>query len=133
MKLRKLLPAVLLGSVMVLAQTQPRTIAILAGKDSRFKVNGQANTTLVLKTSEEVRLVITAVKAKTQDRDGTVHGLALLRADGSKVDDWDLMLKAGTQEFVLKAPSEAGEYHAVCNVICSAKHDQMQMKVIVQD
>jgi heme/copper-type cytochrome/quinol oxidase subunit 2 len=132
MKLRRLLPILLLGSL-ALAQTGPRTIAILADHDSRYKIDGKASPTLTLKAGEEVKLVITAVKARTQNRDGSVHGFALLRKDGTKVADWDLVLKPGVQEFMLRAPSEPGEYHAVCTVICSSGHEDMQMKVIVQD
>ena len=133
MTLRILLATILLSSTMAVAQAQPRTIAILADHDSRYKIDGKANPTLTLKAGEEVRLVITAVKARTQNRDGSIHGFALLRKDGSKVSDWDLMLKPGVQEFVLRAPSEPGEYHVVCTVICSSGHEDMQMKVIVQD
>jgi heme/copper-type cytochrome/quinol oxidase subunit 2 len=131
---KTLFPALLLVSAMAMAQTQPRTIEIMAAKDSHFKIDGQSDPTLVLKAGEEVRLVITAVKAKTQDRNGSVHGLTLLRVkDDELVSDWDFALKPGKQEFVVKAPAEAGEYHAVCSVICSKKHEKMQMKVIVQD
>lgn len=121
-----------LGSVLAIAQTTPRTISIVADHDSRYKVDGKTSPTLVLKAGEEVRLVITAVKAKSQNRDGSVHGFALLRKDGGRVPDWDLSLKPGVQEFVLKAPSEPGEYRVVCTVICSSGHEDMQMKVIVQ-
>jgi hypothetical protein len=131
MKLRRLLPIFLLGAL-ALAQTGPRTIAILADHDSRYKIDGKANPTLHLKAGEEVRLVITAVKAKSQNRDGSVHGFALLRKDGSKVTDWDLLLKPGVQEFTLRAPAEPGEYRVVCTVICSSGHEDMQMKVIVE-
>jgi len=133
MTLRQTLATMVLGAAMVAAQTQPRTIAILADHDSRYKIDGKTNPTLTLKAGEEVKLVITAVKAKTQNRDGSVHGFALLRKDGSRVADWDLLLKPGVQEFVLHAPAEAGEYHVVCTVICSSGHEDMQMKVVVQD
>jgi hypothetical protein len=128
-----LMTVIWLGSVMVQSQSQPRTIAILADHDSRYKIDGKTSPTLRLKSGEEVKLVITAMKAKTQNRDGSVHGFALLRKDGSKVPDWDLLLKPGTQEFTLRAPLEPGEYHVVCTVICSSGHEEMQMKVIVQD
>jgi hypothetical protein len=132
MKLQRLLPILLLGSL-ALAQAGPRTLAILADHDSRYKIDGKASPTLTLKAGEEIRLVITAVKARTQSRDGSVHGFALLRKDGSKVADWDLLLKPGVQGFTLHAPSESGEYHVVCTVICSSGHEDMQMKVVVED
>ncbi len=114
------------------AQVQPRTIEILADKDSQYKIEGKASPTLTLQAGEQLRLVITARKAKTYNRDGSVHGFALLRRkDGARVPGWDLLLKPGVQEFLLQAPAEAGEYIVVCTVICSSGHEDMHMKVIV--
>ena len=48
-----------------------------------------------------------------------------------QLPDWDLELKPGTQEFVLKVPDQPGEYQIVCTVICSEGHEDMHMKVIV--
>ena len=130
--LRQILAVMLLGCALA-AQSEPRTIAILADHDSRYKIDGKASPTLTLKAGEQVRLVFTAVKAKSQNRDGSVHGFVLLRVkDGFKVPGWDLLLKPGVQEFVLQAPSEPGEYRAFCTVICSSAHEDMQMKVIVE-
>jgi hypothetical protein len=51
------------------------------------------------------------------NRDGSVHGLALLRASDRKlVPGWDLLLKPGTQEFNLTAPSEPGQYIVICKL-----------------
>lgn len=134
MRLHKLAALVLLASTLAVTQSQPRTITILADKDSRYKIDGKTSPTLTLKAGEELRLVITAVKAKTQNRDGSVHGFVLLRnRDFGRVPGWDLLLKPGTQEFLLRAPSEPGEYHVVCTVICSSGHEDMQMKVVVQE
>jgi len=130
--LRTLLATVLLGTALASAQSQPRTIAVLADHDSRYKIDGHASPTITLTAGEDVHFVITAVKAKTHNRDGSIHGFAMLRKDGSKVSGWDLLLKPGVQEFTLRAPSEPGEYRVVCTVICSAGHEDMQMKVIVQ-
>ena len=47
------------------------------------------------------------------------------------MEGWDLLLKPGTQEFVLVAPAEPGEYEAVCTVICSEDHEGMHLKVTV--
>ena len=52
--------------------------------------------------------------------------------DRKPVDGWDLLLKPGTQEFTLVAPTEAGEYVAICTVICGPDHEQMDMKVRVE-
>jgi heme/copper-type cytochrome/quinol oxidase subunit 2 len=114
------------------AQTQPRTFQILADKDSQYKIDGKAGPTITMHAGEEVRLVITAKKAKNMNRDGSVHGFALLRAkDGAKVPNWNLLLHEGVQEFDLQAPEEPGEYHVVCTVICSSGHEDMTMTVIV--
>jgi heme/copper-type cytochrome/quinol oxidase subunit 2 len=114
------------------AQNQIRVVEILADKDSRYKIGRQASPTLTFKAGEEVQFRITAKKAKTLNRNGSIHGFALIRKkDGAKVPDWDLELKAGMQEFVLKVPSEPGEYEIVCTVICSEGHEDMNMKVIV--
>ena len=114
------------------AQNQIRVIEILADKDSRYKIGRQASPTLTFKAGEEVQFRITAKKAKTHNRNGSIHGFALIRnKDGAKFPEWDLELKPGTQEFILKVPSEPGEYEIVCTVICSEGHEDMHMKVIV--
>jgi heme/copper-type cytochrome/quinol oxidase subunit 2 len=122
----------LLLGVRAWGQAEPRVIEILADKDSRYKIDGVENPTLVLKAGSEVKLRITARKAKSWNRDGSVHGFAMIRAkDGAKVEGWNLLLRSGTQEIVLSVPSDPGEYRIVCTVICSDQHDGMQMKVIV--
>jgi len=114
------------------AQNQIRVIEILADKDSRYKIGRQTSPTLTFKAGEEVQFRITAKKAKTLNRNGSIHGFALIRKkDGTKIPDWDLELKPGIQEFILKVPSEPGEYEIVCTVICSEGHEDMNMKVIV--
>ena len=129
MLLTALLP---LGTSRCAAQNQIRVIEILADKDSRYKIGRQASPTLTFKAGEEVQFRITAKKAKTRNRNGSIHGFALIRKkDGAKFADWDLELKPGTQEFILKVPSEPGEYEIVCTVICSDGHEDMHMKVIV--
>src|ERR1700730_10128916 len=73
------------------AQNQIRVIEILADKDSRYKIGRQASPTLTFKAGEEVQFRITAKKAKTRNRNGSVHGFALIRKkDGAKFADWDL-------------------------------------------
>ena len=114
------------------AQNQMRVVEILADHDSLFKIGRQVSPTLTFKAGEEVQFRITARKARTLNRNGYIHGFALIRKkDGAKFPDWDLELKPGTQEFVLKVPSEPGEYQIVCTVICSDGHEDMHMKVIV--
>jgi heme/copper-type cytochrome/quinol oxidase subunit 2 len=114
------------------AQSQPRVIELLADHDSLFKIGKQASPTLTFKAGEEIQFRITARKAQNLNRNGAIHGFALIRKkDGAKFPDWDLELKPGTQEFVLKVPAEPGEYEIVCTVICSDGHEDMHMKVII--
>jgi heme/copper-type cytochrome/quinol oxidase subunit 2 len=115
-----------------LIRAQEHLIEVLADKDSRYKIAGERTPEITVKAGQQLLLRINARKAKTWNRDGSVHGFSLLRAkDRSKVPGWDLLLKPGTQEFHLTAPSEAGEYVVVCTVICSEEHEGMTMKFIV--
>jgi hypothetical protein len=110
----------------------PRLIEVIAGHDSRYKIPGQEKPVITVKASELIRLRITAIQAKNRNRDGSVHGFSLLRAkDKSGVPDWDLLLQPGTQEFILTAPPEPGEYQVVCTVICGVNHEQMNMRFVV--
>jgi heme/copper-type cytochrome/quinol oxidase subunit 2 len=114
------------------AQTGRRVIEILADHDSRFRMEGQKQPVLKLKADEKITLRITAKKAKNVNRDGAIHGFTLLRTkDRSPVPGWDFELKPGVQEFNVTAPSEPGEYIAVCTVVCSEEHEGMNMKVVV--
>ncbi len=116
----------------ITAQAPPRTIEILADRDSRYKIDGQPHPTIFLKAGERVLLRITARKAQNMNRDGSVHGFTMLRAsDEAKVPGWDLLLKPGTQDVELTAPAQPGEYRVVCTVICSQDHEGMHMKVVV--
>ncbi len=108
-----------------------RIVEIVADKDSRFKIAGSSRTPLVLTAGETITLRITAVRAKEADREGSVHGLALLDKKGNRVPGWNLQLKPGTRDYELAAPAVPGEYEAICNVICSADHEHMRMKVTV--
>jgi heme/copper-type cytochrome/quinol oxidase subunit 2 len=115
-----------------LARGQARVIEVLADKDSRYKMAGLNKPAIEVKAGEAIILRITAKKAKSWNRDGSIHGFSLLRAsDRSKVEGWDLLLKPGTQEFALTAPTEPGEYEVVCTVICSQDHEGMRMKFVV--
>jgi hypothetical protein len=114
-------------------QLAEHLIEVTADHDSRYRIAGQDKAVVTVIAGEAVRLRITAVKAKNHARDGSVHGFALLRAsDHVPVPAWDLLLKPGVQEFSLTAPDEPGEYLVVCTVICSASHEQMTMKFIVE-
>jgi len=114
------------------ADGQARVIEITADSDSRYKIAGMRTPEITVKAGEQFVLRVTARKGKTWNRDGSIHGFALLRAkDHSKVDGWDLLFKPGRQEFVLTAPAEPGEYVVVCTVICSDEHEGMHMKFTV--
>lgn len=114
------------------SSAQIHRIEIVADKDSRYKVAGQANPQITLRAGEMVILHITAVRAKTWNRDGSIHGFAMVRAgDRGKVPGWNLLLRPGTQEFALIAPAEPGQYEVLCTVICSDNHEGMHMKVTV--
>ena len=114
------------------AQAQVHVIELVADKDSRYKSPAGGKPEITLKAGEQVLLRVTARKAKSWNRDGSIHGFTLLRAsDRTKVPDWNLLLRPGAQEFQLTAPAEPGEYVVICTVICSEDHEGMNMKLVV--
>ena len=126
------LSAWIVGWAQAPASGKVRVIEILADKDSRYKIAGEKTPEISVNAGEQILLRITARKAKSWNRDGSIHGFSLLRAkDRSKVPDWDLLLKPGTQEFTMTAPSDPGDYVVVCTVICSEDHEGMSMKFVV--
>jgi heme/copper-type cytochrome/quinol oxidase subunit 2 len=126
---------VVLGIVLGCApriHAQPRVIELTADRDSRYKITGLRVPEITVKAGEQILLRVTARRGKSWNRDGSVHGFSLLRVrDRTKVEGWDLLFKPGTQEFLLTAPAEPGEYIAVCTVICSEEHEGMHMKFTV--
>jgi heme/copper-type cytochrome/quinol oxidase subunit 2 len=111
---------------------QVHVIEVTADSDSRYKITGERTPEITVKAGEPVLLRVTAHRAKSWNRDGSIHGFTLLRAkDRTKVDGWDLLFKPGKQEFTLTAPNEPGEYIVVCTVICSEDHEGMHMKFTV--
>ena len=116
-----------------LIHAQARVIEITADSDSRYKIAGMRTPEITVKPGEQIVLRVTAHKAKSWNRDGSIHGFTLLRAkDRTKVEGWDLLFKPGKQEFSMTAPAEPGEYVVVCTVICSEDHEGMHMKFTVQ-
>jgi len=114
------------------ASAQARVIEVTADRDSRYKIAGQRTPEITVKAGEQILLRVTAHRAKTWNRDGSIHGFTLLRAkDRTRVDGWDLLFKPGTQEFLLTVPKEPGAYEVVCTVICSEDHEGMHMKFTV--
>ncbi len=127
----KLFLFIALASGLLSAQATPRLLEITADHDSRFKVAGRPNPTLTLNSGERVLLRITAIKAKSMNRDGAIHGFVLLDKNGEKVPGWMLSLQPGTHDFDLTAPDVPGDYKVVCNVICSQDHETMHMTIKV--
>ena len=110
----------------------PRVIEIVADRDSRFRINGVETPTITVRAGEPLVLRVTARKAQNRNRDGSIHGFALLHAkDRSKVPGWDFLLKPGVQDIAATAPTEPGEYVVVCTVICSDDHEGMHMRFVV--
>jgi heme/copper-type cytochrome/quinol oxidase subunit 2 len=129
---RVLVIAGLLTAIVPLVVAQPRVIALTADRDSRYRIAGHGAPEITVKAGEQILLRVTARKAKSWNRDGSIHGFSLLRAkDRSRVEGWDLLFKPGTQDFLMTAPSEPGEYEAVCTVICSEDHEGMHLKFVV--
>ena len=127
-----ILLVVCLGTVLPFAQAQIHVVELVADKDSRYQTPSGNKPEISVKAGEPVLLRVTARKAKTWNRDGSIHGFTLLRAsDRTKVPDWNLLLRPGTQEFQLTAPAEPGEYVVVCTVICSEDHEGMNMRLVV--
>jgi heme/copper-type cytochrome/quinol oxidase subunit 2 len=126
---------VILGGTLLCApriHAQARVIELTADKDSRYKIAGMRVPEITVKAGEQIVLRVTARRAQTWNRDGSIHGFTLLRAkDRTKVEGWDLLFKPGTQEFQMTAPTEPGEYVVVCTVICSEEHEGMHMKFTV--
>lgn len=107
-------------------------IEVVADKDSRYRSPDGGKPEITLKAGEAVLLRVSARKAKSWNRDGSIHGFTLLRAgDRTKVQGWNLLLRPGQQEFQLTAPVEPGEYVVVCTVICSEDHEGMNMRLVV--
>jgi len=122
--------ALLVGLPRAIAQA--RVIEVTADSDSRYKIAGLRTPEIRVKAGEQILLRVTARRAKSWNRDGSIHGFTLLRTkDRSKVEGWDLLFKPGKQEFLRTVPSEAGEYVVVCTVICSEEHEGMHMKFTV--
>ena len=124
--------AVFSASVAVPYARARHVIEVTADRDSRYKMAGQRTPEITVKAGEQILLRVTANRAKSWNRDGSIHGFTLLRAkDRSRVEGWDLLFKPGKQEFQLTAPSEPGAYEVVCTVICSEDHEGMHMKFTV--
>jgi heme/copper-type cytochrome/quinol oxidase subunit 2 len=130
---RMLLALAVVGAIVAVPYARAQhVIEVTADRDSRYKMAGQRTPEITVKAGEQILLRVTANRAKSWNRDGSIHGFTLLRAkDRSRVEGWDLLFKPGKQEFQLTAPSEPGAYEVVCTVICSEDHEGMHMKFTV--
>src|ERR1700687_350050 len=71
------------------AQAQAHVIEVVADKDSRYKSPDGGKPEITLKAGEPVLLRVSARKAKSWNRDGSIHGFTLLRAGGrTKAKGW---------------------------------------------
>jgi len=109
---------------------QPRVIELIADKDNTFKVPGKSKPVITLKPGEKVTLRITSHFGGEKSREKYVHSFVVkkLRDQG-----WDLRLREGTEDFAVVAPPSPGEYLAECTVKCGRGHDDMNMKVVVEN
>ena len=123
--------AVLSGEVAGPSQP-PRMVNLVADHNSTFRVDGPNSSELDLVAGEPITLHVEAHKAKSMNRDGSVHGLVLLDSHRKPVPGWELMFKPGVQEMQLTAPTQPGIYEAVCTVICSTEHERMKLLVVVR-
>ena len=119
-------------SVATAAPVPVHTVNLIAERNSVFRVLGEKKAEIELVAAEPVHLHVDARKAKSMNRDGSVHGLLLLNPQGRPAPGWDLLFKPGVQEMELTAPAEPGIYEAVCTVICSTGHEQMKLRVVVR-
>jgi hypothetical protein len=113
--------------------TQPRVIELTAGRDSRYREGRKVAPTIEVRAGEPLILRITAVRAETVARDGSVHGLALLNKNSEAVSGWKFFLHPGVQDLAVYAPDQPGRYTAVCTVICSDGHEGMGFTLIVTE
>lgn len=109
-----------------------RVVNLVADHNSTFRVDGPNSSELDLLAGEPITLHVEARKAKSMNRDGSVHGLVLLDSHLKPVPGWELMFKPGVQEMQLTAPADPGNYEAVCTVICSTDHERMKLRVVVR-
>lgn len=125
-----------LGTVLSLVLASPRLARagddkvweVVATKDQTFVVKGEKKPVITVKTGQPVHLRITAEKAAEMAKDGSVHSFTIkpLADQG-----WNIRLKAGTEDYTLTAPSQAGEYVIECAVKCGPGHADQRMKLVV--
>ena len=120
------------GDAELPTQAAARVVNMTADRNSTFRLQGSNSSQLDLISGESILLHVEARKAKSMNRDGSVHGLALLDGHRNLVPGWELLFKPGVQEVQLRAPAEPGIYEAVCTVICSTDHEHMKFRLVVR-
>jgi len=102
-------------------------IEIIAGEDG-FRVPGKKKPEITVKANSVVRLRITAEQGEARRKDQVVHTFTIKEL----IDQgWHLILKEGTHEFMLTAPSQPGKYRVECMVFCGEIHQDMSMTMAV--
>ncbi len=115
-----------LSPVEMLLGDEP-VIEIIVGEDG-FKVPGRKKPEITVKADSVVRLRITAEQGEARRKDGVVHTFTIKEFIGQ---GWHLILKEGTHEFMLTAPSQPGKYRVECMVFCGEIHQDMSMTMTV--
>lgn len=115
-----------LSPVVTVRGDQP-VIEIIAGNDG-FKVPGKKKPEFTVKADSVVRLRITAEQGEARRKDQAVHSFTIKKLIGQ---GWHLILKEGTHEFTLTAPSQPGKYRVECMVFCGEIHQDMSMTMTV--
>jgi len=105
-------------------------VEIIAASDNTFRVPGQKTPVIHAKPGESLTLKVTAQKGSEWAKDGAVHSIVIrsLRDQG-----WDFRLHEGAQELQATAPMKTGEYVIECTVKCGRGHDDMRMKLVVEN
>ncbi len=118
---------ILVLSPVVTVRGDQQVIEIIAGNDG-FKVPGKKKPEITVKANSVVQLRIKAEKGEAWRKDRVVHTFTIKEL----IDQgWHLILKEGTHEFTLTAPSQPGKYRVECMAYCGEIHQDMFMIMTV--
>ncbi len=118
---------ILVLSPVVTVLGDQQVIEIIAGNDG-FKVPGKKKPEITVKANSVVRLRITAEQGEARRKDQVVHTFTIK----ALIDQGcHLILKEGTHEFTLTAPSQPGKYRVECMAYCGEIHQDMFMIMTV--
>jgi hypothetical protein len=124
-----LLVAMAVPSLYTQAQ-EPRVIQLTADHDNKFKVPGQKQPVITVKAKEVIKFRVMSHKGTETDPKYPGCGHTFSNKE-LKDQGWDVCLKEGMNEFVLVAPSKAGDYKIECLSKCGKGHDDMALKMTV--